>query len=76
MSINQKLLNLANFDLIHIENAVNHTLNFTETNSYSDIFDQAGYNGSNFILGIGLMFPTIVYYFFYLTVRAIAIKFL
>ena len=42
---------------------------FTESDSYTPIFDSAGYSGANFILGIGPMFGTMIYYVLFLVVR-------
>ena len=42
---------------------------FTPSESYTPIFDQAGYTGSNFIIGIGPMFGTIIFYVLFLAVR-------
>jgi hypothetical protein len=42
---------------------------FTETESYTPIFDQASFTGSNFIIGIGPMFGSMIYYALFLAVR-------
>ena len=66
-----KILNLAAFDLFHTEKILNGVFHFKTTESVSTIFDDAGYTGSNFIIGIGPIFLMLVLYAIYLAIRAI-----
>ena len=74
LSIMTMILNLAAFDFFQTDKILNGIFYFKETPSFSQIFDDAGYSGSNFIIGIGLMFIMIVFYGFFLAIRVIVLR--
>ena len=73
-SIMTMILNLAAFDFFQTDKILNGIFYFKETPSFSQIFDDAGFNGSNFIIGIGPMFLMMVSYAFFLAIRAIVLR--
>ena len=54
--IQVKILDLCNFDFFNTVDLYNSIFKFEEGGSFSQIFEQAGFDGHNFILGIGPMF--------------------
>jgi hypothetical protein len=47
---------------------------FSETESFNTSFDAAAFSGSNFTIGIGLMFVVMVFYALYLCTRWMIIR--
>jgi hypothetical protein len=74
LSIMIMILNLAAFDMYNTEKLYNKIFDFENTDSYTPIFETASYTGSNFIIGIGPMFGTMVIYALYLIVRIIVVR--
>ena len=74
MTIMNMILRLAAFDLFHTEKILNGIFHFKQTSSLSQIFEDSGYIGSNFIIGIGPMFIMMVMYFIYLAIRGLVLK--
>lgn len=74
MSIMIMILNLAAFDMFNTEIIYNKIFNFQETESYTPIFEQASFTGSNFIIGIGPMFGTMIIYALFLIVRKLVVR--
>ena len=68
------IMNLASFDVFNTEKIYMKIFRFKETDSYNSIFDDAGFSGSNFILGIGPMFMMMVYYCLYLAFREMVLR--
>jgi hypothetical protein len=68
------ILRLAAFDLFQTEKILNGIFHFKQTTSFSQIFEDSGYVGSNFIIGIGPMFIMMVIYFIYLAIRALVLR--
>jgi hypothetical protein len=68
------ILNLAAFDFFKTEKILNGILHFKKTESFSQIFENASFTGSNFIIGIGPMFLMMVFYVFYLAIRGLVLR--
>ena len=68
------ILNLAAFDFFQTEKILNGIFRFKKTESLSQIFQDAGFVGTNFILGIGPIFLMLVAYTIYLAIRAVVLK--
>ena len=75
-SIMNEILKLANFDLLRTGWIIDKVFRFSETPSFSASFEQADFEGSNFIQGIGPMFIAMVYYAGFLCVRWVVIEWL
>jgi hypothetical protein len=73
MKIMTMILSLAAFDFFQTEKILNGIFRFKETSSFSGIFENAGFTGSNFIIGIGPMFILMVLYIIYLAFRALVL---
>lgn len=76
MSIMIMILRLAAFDLFKTEKAYEKIFHFTKTESFSPIFEQAGYEGSNFINGTGILLGILIFYGIFLGIRKIMIVFI
>ena len=59
-SILVKMLELSNFDIYKTEQLYNHIFSFIETEPYNQLFESAGFDTSNFIVGIGPIFISVV----------------
>ena len=68
------ILNLAAFDFFQTDKILNGIFHFKETESLSQIFEDAGFMGKNFILGTGPIFLMIVAYTIYLSIRAVVLR--
>jgi hypothetical protein len=76
MSVMIEILKLANFDLLRTGWLIDKIFKFSDTPSFSATFEEASYEGSNFILGIGSMFIAMVYYALFLCVRWAVLRWL
>ena len=56
------MLHLSNFDLIDMDPIYNKLFRFSETKAFNQIFEEAGYESSNFILLIGPLFLIVILY--------------
>ena len=70
-----KILKLANFDFWQTENIYTAIFNFSDTESFGPTFENAGFEGSNFINGIGTMFAFMAFYALFLIIRLFVIIF-
>ena len=68
------ILQLAAFDLFKVGTLLQKIFSFSDTPAFNSSFAEAGYENSNFILGLGLMNFAIVYYFVFLLVGCCAHK--
>ncbi len=64
-----EILKLAAFDLLQTETIFMKLLRFSDTESFSDSFDEAAFSGSNFTIGIGPMVLAMISYALYLSTR-------
>ena len=69
MSVLIMILNLAAFDMFETEKAYAKIFNFAMTQSFTPTFEQAGYEGSNFINGTGPFFAILIFYVLFLAAR-------
>ena len=69
MSVNIEILQVAAFDLFHSDVILQKIFNFSSTPSFNTVFDEASFNGSNFIIGNAPMFVFMVAYFLFLIIR-------
>jgi hypothetical protein len=69
MTFNVEILKLAAFDLFQTTWLLQSVFGFSETPSFSSVFEQASYEGSVFIIGLGMMFLVMVAYGAFLLVR-------
>lgn len=67
--LNVEILKIASFDLIRTDKINNFMFTFSETPSFSEVFAESSFEGSNFIIGAGPLFLTICVYAIYLTNR-------
>lgn len=72
------MLKISNFDVLPTENIYDYLLTFTETESFNQIFEDAGFEGANFIhlvggllifLVVGSLFTLISYTRLYKTIK-------
>ena len=65
------ILKLANFEVYPTDSLYNFLFGFTETESFDQIFAEAGIRGSNFIEGTGTLFISVVVFLIWLPVQQI-----
>lgn len=59
------VLTACTFDFYQTDTIFAQLFGFTETASFSDAFEEAGYEGSNFIMGLGISFAFVIAFPFY-----------
>lgn len=74
MVVNIELLKLAAFDLFQTEWLLEKVFSFSSSPSFSDTFDQAAYEGSNFIILIAPLFIYMCAYLFFLFIRWVVVR--
>lgn len=75
MLIIQSLVNKAcNFDFYNTDYLYKRMFGFQETESFSDQFEIAGFEGSNFVMFIGPIFGFIVFGFAWTIFKAIVVR--
>ena len=67
-----ELLKTVSFDIFKTENLYNEWFGFKDSPTFSDAFDEADIQGSNFVIGIGPIFLTVVIFPFYIMIHACA----
>ena len=68
-TMNVEIMKIASFDIIRTDKINNFLFTFTETPSFSEVFEDSSFEGSNFIIGAGPLFLTICVYVIYLINR-------
>ena len=68
------IMKLTAFDFFNSEELYNRWFEFGPTPSFSDQFDEAGYGGSNFILGIGPIFLFFIGFLCFMVLHTLARK--
>ena len=66
-----KILKLCNFDLFQTEKLYELIFDFTETQPFNDIFEEAEYDSSNYIQLIGTLFILAIFYIIFVAIQAI-----
>jgi hypothetical protein len=69
MSVNIEILKIAAFDLFQSDWILMKIFNFSDTPSISPEFEEASFEGANFIIGNGPIVLFMIGYFFFLLVR-------
>jgi len=63
------ILRLSNFDVFKTDYLYFLLFGFGHTESFDQVFEEAGYEGSNFIVGIGPIFIGLVLYIFWIPLQ-------
>ena len=66
------LLKSCSFDLFQTESIYTETFGFKDSESFSELFDEAGLEGSIFVIGIGPIFLFIILFPIYMAVHSCA----
>ena len=64
--ISFEILKACSFDFYQTDTIFAELFGFTETESFSDAFEEAGYEGSNFVMGMGISLLFVVSFPFYI----------
>jgi hypothetical protein len=69
------VIKIGSFDIFYAEPLLKKIFNFEDTPSFSDIFEQGGYEGSTFLLGVAPLFVIACFFGIFQLVRWLALKY-